>query len=62
MKTVVIKEGFTAYPNGTLREFVAGEEVEVSDVLADDAIEKGLAREKPPTLPKPAKGQKETSK
>jgi hypothetical protein len=62
MKTVVIKEAFSAYPNEKLRHFEAGEEIEVSDEFGDLILGKGLAREKAPPAEEPAKGKKESAK
>ncbi|HEX2554240.1 MAG TPA: hypothetical protein VHL98_11090 [Microvirga sp.] len=51
MKTVVISEAFTGYPNGKRRSFAKGEEVEIAVAYADLLIEKGHAREKPSPAP-----------
>ncbi len=48
MKTVVITESFTGYPNGKERSFTAGEEVEVANEFGDLIITKGHAREVAP--------------
>lgn len=61
MKTVTITAAFAGYPNGrTKRDFVEGEEAELSNEFADLIIGKGLAREasaKPSPKPAPAKAE-----
>ena len=48
MKTVTILENFASYPNGkTKRDFVTGEQADLSDSHADLLISKGHAREVP---------------
>lgn len=42
MRTVIAKEGFTAYPNGTRTHYPVGEPLEVSNALADEFEAKGL--------------------
>jgi len=45
VKTVLILEGFHAYPNGKRRDFAAGDTPELANTFADLIIGKGLAKE-----------------
>ncbi|KTR07485.1 hypothetical protein NS365_04150 [Aureimonas ureilytica] len=45
MKTVLILEGFHAYPNGQRRDFAAGDTPDLANTFADLIIGKGLAEE-----------------
>ncbi len=58
MKTVIVTEDFVGYPQGAkegskAQSFTKGQEVEVNATFADLIIEKGHAREKPPSAPEP---------
>lgn len=44
MKTVIAKDGFTAYPNGKRTYFPANAPLEVSNALAESLEKKGLVR------------------
>lgn len=45
MKTVLILEGFHAYPNGQRRDFAVGDTPELANAFADLIVGKGLAEE-----------------